>query len=499
MKKIQLIFLVCGLLICIVPFAGMLFYPTEETAENRRPAEYPSFTTKDGGLNLEYSKEFDAWFNDHFAFRNELVAADGYIQGKVFGTSAEEQVIYGTDGWLYYASTLEDYMGTGCMTERERFNLKNNLEILRDWGKEQGVELLLTVPPNKNTLYGEHMPYYDSMIVDPKHTLEYLPRICKEAGIPYADLYSMFLNEQETLYLKRDSHWNGKGALLAYNCIMQKAEEQMNGRDGSSDEQMDGLGASSDDQLNGRDGDAEEAGDSRKKWTYRDYLDAAATRGKDADGDLNRMLYSVYGEKEMDTHYTIPREYSYITATENVEDAWILTEAPGKTGKLVMFRDSFGNTLLPYVANQFGRACFTKESPYRLQKVAAEQKPDLVIFEKVERNLRDFITQPPIIAAPKCAEDHGMGSMKRGKMFEMTFQVEQSELEIKDSPYDPDLVQIFGQVPDGILEEDTRILLQVNGTVYRTFHIGEKGFMVYLDRSECPKDTEPLQVILQDD
>ena len=469
MKKIQLIFLVCGLLICILPFAGMLFYPTEKSAENRRPAEYPSITVKDGGLNTDYSKEFDAWFNDHFAFRNELVAADGYIQGAVFGTSAEEQVIYGTDGWLYYTSTLEDYRGTGCMTERERFNLKNNLEILRDWGEAQGVELLLTVPPNKNTLYGGHMPYYDSMIVDPKHTIGYLPRICGEIGFPYADIYTMFLNEKETLYLKRDSHWNGKGALLAYNCIMQKAEERMNARD------------------------------SRKAWTYRDYLDAAATRGKDADGDLNRMLYSVYGEKEMDTHYTIPREYSYTTATESVEDAWILTEAPGKTGKLVMFRDSFGNTLLPYMANQFGMACFTRESPYRLQKVVAEQKPDLVIFEKVERNLRDFITQPPIIAAPKCTEDRGITSSRRGRMFEITFAVEQSELEIQNSPYDPDMVRILGQVPDGILEADTRILLQINGTVYRTFHIGENGFMVYLDHSEVLKDMEPLQVILQDD
>ena len=453
MKKIQIIFISLCMLVCLIPFAGMAFFPTEKTAENRRPAEFPSLTTQDGALNTEFFSGFDRWFNEHFAFRNELVAADSKLLGTVFGSSAEDQVIYGTDGWLYYASTLEDYTGSGCMTERERFNLKHNLEITLDWAKDRGVALVLTVPPNKNTLYGDHMPYYDSMIADPAHTLDYLSEICGEINLPYADLYALFKNESETLYLKRDSHWNGKGALLAYNCIMERTKETL------------GI-------------------------DYEDYSDAAATRAKDADGDLNRMLYTFYGEKEMDIHYDIEQRYSYITDTESVEDAWIQTKTSGKTGSLLMFRDSFGNTLLPYIADQFESACFTKESPYRLQKLVTEQKPDLVIIEKVERNLRDFITEPPIISAPEASSawqsDQGIRLEK-----------EQLDLRIEDCPYDPSMIRVSGDVPEEFLHTESEILVQVNGTLHRTYHINANGFMVYLERDEMKEDSADIRVLVR--
>ena len=42
--------------------------------------------------------------------------------------------------------------------------------------------------------------------------------------VNYVDLYNLFKSNDETLYLKKDSHWNGKGALLAYKSIMNKTK-----------------------------------------------------------------------------------------------------------------------------------------------------------------------------------------------------------------------------------------------------------------------------------
>ena len=463
MKKLHIIFIAACMLVCLVPFVGMAFHPTKESTENRRLSEFPSVTSKDGGLNTSFFTEFDTWFNEHFAFRNELVAADGVIQGTLFKTSAEDQVIRGTDDWLYYSSTLGDYLGTNCMDERERFNLQHNLEIVSDWAKEKGVELLLTVPPNKNTLYGEHMPYYDSKIVNPSHTLDYLPEICKASGTPYADLAELFRNEEETLYLKRDSHWNGKGALLAYNRIMEHSFVLLNGKTTGS-----------------------------KLWTYEDYLSAPATRAKDTDGDLNRMLYTYYGEKEMDTYYKVDQTFSYVTATESVEDAWIETRAEGKKKSLLMFRDSFGNTLLPYMANQFGKAVFSKESTYRMEKLVEEQKPDLVIMEKVERNLRDYITQPPIVNAPEIWDIEGIISIE-------SVNVDMPEMKMETNPYDPSMVQISGTVPEEMISSESDIVISVNGTFYKAFHTAKSGFVVYLDSEMIFGHSCKVQVILSDD
>ena len=467
---VQLLFLGVGMLTCLVPFVGMAFHPTEDSTENKTPAAFPSVNAKDGGLNTKFFEEFDAWFNEHFAFRNELVAADAYVQGTLFKTSAEEQVIYGTDGWLYYSSTLGDYLGTNCMTERELFNLKHNLKIVTDWAKDRGVTLVLTVPPNKNTLYGEHMPYYASTIVKNEHTMDFLPVICEEIGLPYADLYALFRNQSEELYLKRDSHWNGKGALLAYNRIMETADQAM------------------------PDGYTEHAWDDSMHpdhWSYEDYQSAPAIRAKDADGDLNRMLYTFFGEKEMDTHYDVKPEFSYTTETESVEDAWICTKNPEKERSLVMFRDSFGNTLLPYIADQFQTACFTRESPYRLQKLVEEQKPKLVILEKVERNLKDYITQPPILSAPEVDISSELPSKEPvdGKRPELTAEA---------SVYDPSMIRISGVIPEDILSTETEIVLSVDGTGRKVYHTGSNGFMVYLDSSELSGGTCKVQVLLKD-
>ena len=37
------------------------------------------------------------------------MTANATLQTKVLATSPAEDVIYGTDGWLYYAETLDDY------------------------------------------------------------------------------------------------------------------------------------------------------------------------------------------------------------------------------------------------------------------------------------------------------------------------------------------------------------------------------------------------------
>ena len=457
LKKVQIIFLGLGMLICMLPFLGMVFHPTEETTDNRKQAEYPSLTTKEGKLNTDYPSQLEKWFDDHFFLRNEMIYADSMIQGKIFGTSAVENVIYGTDGWLYYTSTLGDYLGTERMTEREVSMLSHNLSLICNWAEAKGITPVLAVPPNKNTLYGEHMPYYDSLKVDPAHTLEQLPSVCEEIGLPYADLYGVFRDQEEVLYLKRDSHWNNKGAVLACDAILDK------------------TGAA-----------------------YTSFADAEVTRSKDSVGDLDQMLYTFYGEPEMNYHYAVPQTFTYETQTKSVEDAWIATTCEGKKGTLLMFRDSFGNTLLEQMAEQFGRAVFTKESPYRLQKVVREQQPDTLIIEKVERNLKDFITEPPIVDAaefgpPPSVEDITLCDKRKTDPKDF-------ETELSTSPYDPDLYRLSGRIPEdmaeGMVYTDTEICLKINGKLYSAYQTRENGFCLYLNRQQFSEAAMEVQVIL---
>ncbi len=449
MKK-YLIFMIACVAVCLLPFAGMTVWPTTVSTENKAMSEFPKLKEAEGGLNPNYFKELEEYFNEHFAFRNELVYTDAKIQTTVFGVSNVDTVTYGKDGWLYYSSTLDDYLGTHKMSERQVYNLAHNLSLVHQYVEQNGSDFVMAIPPNKNTLYGEHMPYYDSYIVDKEHNVDVLAPKLQKFGVPYADLLSMFRSEDEVLYLKRDSHWNGKGAVMAYNCLMDK------------------LG-----------------------YAHNDYEDCPVSRSKDENGDLNRMLYTFYGEKELNYKYEIAQEFDYANDVKSVEDVWIETELhAGKgagNGKLLMFRDSFANTLIPLIANQFEKAWFTKEVPYGLESLMEQYAPDTVIFEKVERNLPEYIKTPPIISAIEEQVPQAVESLET----DTTITMESLE-------YDAGYYKISGSVEEAFLEDETDIVVGINGSYYKAYHIGANDYEVYIKKENLPTYPIELTVLVKD-
>ncbi len=434
MKKCKTLFLLACLALCLIPLVGMIIRPTTESTENRVLSPFPAIKTETGSLNLDFFKKFETWFQEHFAFRNELVSADAYIQGSVFGTSSTKSVVYGQEGWLYYTSTLKDFLGTDRMTSRELYNLAHNLGIVCRYVEGRSCKVLLAVPPNKSTLYGQYMPYYDSLIADSSHDMDRMKSGLEKARVPYVDLAELFRKEDEILYLKRDSHWNNKGAMMVYNII------------------MDSLG-----------------------YSHENYGDCMVSIVHDEDGDLNRMLYSFYGKREDNYAYDIPQEYYYVTDTKSVEDSWIETENPAAQGKLLMFRDSFGNTLLPLFANQFERACFSKEGLYWVEKHMDECSPDVVVMEKVERNLADFITKPPLLTSP----EEKLPQSTEIRETDTTINLHKCDFNI-------DYCVISGEVDNAIIQEKSDIIVQVNQVCYNAYHIGENGFLVYMKKENMP-------------
>ncbi len=360
MRRSYTIFIICCMLVCAIPLAAMAVRPTTQSTENRVLSSLPSFLDENGRPNLDFFRGLEQYFNEHFAFRNELVCADSLIQSRVFQSSASERVIVGREDWLFYSSTLPDYLGTEPLSDRELCNIAHNLALTDAAVRGAGGRLLIAFPPNKNTLYGEYMPYYDSLIVDPVHGIDRLAPLLRQRGLLYADLAALFRAEDETLYLKRDSHWNNRGALLAYDRIMDLLE-----------------------------------------LPHEDYSGAAVERSFDRQGDLSAMLYTLYGRPSPDYHYSPMQPFERLDGGTAADDPWIETTGVEGRGSLLMFRDSFGNTLLPFFAGAFERAWFTRETPYGLETLLTAHHPQIVILEKVERNLRDFIDEPPILSAPE--------------------------------------------------------------------------------------------------
>ena len=420
------------LLICLVPSAGMLIAPTLTSSENKKMTEFPSFTTEEGGFNREYFRQFENFYNEHAALRNQLIFTDAKIQADVFGVSNVSGVIKGTDGWLYYSSTLDDYLGNKLMSDRELNNLAYNFALIQDYLKANKASFVLTIPANKNTLYPDNMPYYDSYVVDADHNMMMLVPYLRKYDVNYLDLYELFKFNDEVLYLKGDSHWNNKGALLAYNGIM-----------------------------------------ARLKLDHNDYSGVDPVIRHDENGDLNKMLYSFYGPTEDNYDYSLPGNYTYEAGDGDVESSFIVTKGGTENKTLLMFRDSFANTLIPFFSESFDTACYSKGLPNLLEKYVSEYRPTSVVIEKVERNIREYLEDPPVMTALE-TEAPQVYSVKNTA----------SALNVEESTNDASYMRIEGTVDESLISTDTKILVQIGDTCYRPYQTGTSGYVMYIPKTE---------------
>lgn len=408
-KVFSVIFTAACLLCCVIPFAGMAVAPSNEAVGNEQQTTLPSLNTEDGQFNEKYLQQLGDYFSSHYAFRPQIISADAEIQSKAFGTSNLDSVIVGKNKWLYYSSTLDNYLGRNLMSQRAIFNTRNNLEITQEYLSGNNIKFLFAVAPNKNTLYPENMPYYYGKKESTESNLKNFTSSLKDSKLNYCDLLTELESYDEVLYHEQDSHWNSKGALIAYNTI------------------LDSLGK-----------------------VHNNYENANATRTKSFYGDLGKMIYPSTQQPEYNYEYDINQTYSYVTPTKSVEEAMITTKNDEASGSLYMYRDSFGNALLHYFANAYNSAYFTKAFPVNLALEVGFQQSDTVIFEIAERNLIWFAEQPPVIPAKELSVPANLQTVDN----KWDVKAEISEVNMQ-------YVSVTGSVDSELCKDDSELIVLV--------------------------------------
>ena len=453
MKKGKLIYCILFFAICLCPSLGMLVTKQETSSENRQLSEFPSPKTEEGKINVEWLSQAGDYFQEHFAFRNELVTGNALLHGRLLETSTADGVIQGKNGWLYYKDSLDDYLGQDLLSDRSLFNIAHMLSMTQQALEEKGVNFLFTIAPNKNSLYGDNMPYYDKLKVSDQTNRENLESWLTTEKVAYADLYQALMEENEVLYHARDSHWNNKGAALAADVL------------------MDALG---------KDHDSYEG----ESYTVR----------RDYTGDLDTMLYPLASTADDEIYYDKETTYATVEEIQSNFDPRITTANPVKEGSLVMYRDSFGNALLPYMADAYANAYFSRGIPYQLMDVETHSA-DTVIIERAERFLPEMSQFPPVLTA---------------KEISLT---ENEELQGSDGAVDVKIkpqgmtAQLSGRIKEGLLDTDSRIYLKVNGSVYEAFpmdvkveeNLDDNGFCLYLPSELVAADGNDVEILIEKD
>ncbi|MFR4564168.1 MAG: hypothetical protein ACLT5O_06470, partial [Anaerotignum sp.] len=64
------------------------------------------------------------------------------------------------------------------------------------------------------------------------------------------------------------------------------------------------------------------------------------------------MLFPKAVQKEDNYFYDTASNFVYVNEVKDNMDSWIETENPNAIGSILMYRDSFGESLLPFVAGE---------------------------------------------------------------------------------------------------------------------------------------------------
>jgi len=423
MKKRNLLFCVIFTLICVLPLVGMLILGPSAAGSNEVLTNAPQLIKKNGTLNADYLSDLSDYVRDRFGFRQELITANAKVTAALFGESATEKVILGEDGWLYYADTLADFEGTAPMTDRQIWCAAHTLGLMEEFARSRGASFVFAAAPNKNTLYPDHMPYEKTK--QPSN-LERLHQALDAEGVTYCDLLSVLAQTEEAVYYKTDSHWDGYGSALAHDALM-------------------------------------------KTLGVQTQLSSEAFAETAHRGDLTDMLYPASRDMENGLSLRRERTFSYEGAVRGPDDMVIRTVSEGKNGTLLMFRDSFGNTLHQDLAESFSQACFSRAMPYDLSMLDA----DTLIVEIVERNLVDLSTKAPLMEAPV----REMEIPEHKVSAKVTVKTAKCKLE--------GCVEYSGFV-EGEMDWNSPVFVAVDGVVYEATPAGktENAFTLYAPEGE---------------
>jgi hypothetical protein len=327
----------------------------------------------------EFSHAFDKYYQDHFGLRGWLIHRYQREMTKRFKTTGVKSVIEGQDNWLFFAreNVLEDLKGMIHFSPTEERHFWQNLEKRRKWYADKKIAYMVLVAPNKQSIYPNFLPKSLQLQAKQSRLDRLLAQRPAGTKTPLIDPRSLLLEGKKKwrLYDKTDTHWNYRGAFIAYRAIRKQTSKLFPEVDINTDFQF------------------------AKTPNYWPGGDLALMIGRSKTTTETRPVL-------VKNHFTAHKR----SLDKPLADFLSLPELqpllfvnPQRKLKALILRDSFFNQLQPFVSESFAQTLYiwkyynekTQEfcSMETMETLLKLYTPDLVIEETVERHF-DLLLAP---------------------------------------------------------------------------------------------------------
>ena len=316
--------------IIVVMQAAFWLLPRRSFSENEKRvlSEAPQIDAA-GIADGSVFRSIESYLSDHFPGRELWVGTNAYLVN-VEGRGATEDIVRGTDGWLFTAPVSDD-----------RETLWDNMQAITTFAEKQSVPVSMMAVPSAGAVVSDklpalHMPYPDADL------LEEARRIAGNT-LHWVDLYTDFCSAEqpERLYYRTDHHWTSEGAYRAYCLLMEELGQSSVPRDDFTVEQISGFYGTS----YSKSGLWLTEPDTLELWTGSDIQAVTTVYDANRADPVTRdgMFFREYLEDADKYPVFLSGNHARVHIETNADS--------GK--RLLVIKDSYAHALAPFLAEEY--------------------------------------------------------------------------------------------------------------------------------------------------
>jgi hypothetical protein len=286
-----------------------------------------------------------------------------HLKLHLFKDRSVYKVVVGRNGWLYWGELqmVDHFLGLARFSPPQLESWRLLLERRRDWLARQGIQYLVVIPPDKQTVYPDQLPAWLANAAPPHRETkldQFLAYLHAHSTVEILDLRPALIaaRKEAPTYLLNDSHWNSFGGFVACQELIKTLSRRLPGLP----------------PLN--------------------LADFQWTNVPSTGGDLAQMIGLADPEKNyfrFQPGPTLPGLHTNGDLT--LKTAWgmarVLTvENPGSLPQsAVIFHDSFGLAWQQFLGYDFKRVVFEYENHDFNRELIRANSPTVVVNEMLER------------------------------------------------------------------------------------------------------------------
>ncbi|WGD35975.1 DHHW family protein [Olleya sp. YS] len=354
------LFIIVFLTLLIIPNIVLLFgleqgFTNNENIEFETP---PEFDLSQPNTTL---KNYKSYYLGNYGLKKTLVNQYVSFKSEILKENPlPDKVVVGNQGWYFLGNAHKKVLNNTFNTTHDKIQIVQvvkNLKKLSEYLREKNILFYVAVAPNKHSIYKENLPY---KLNQNATFYEELIEALKDNNINYINLHKVLLEKkkEEKIYYKTDTHWNNLGAFYAYQDVINTIGKEL----------------------------------SVKPLSLNDYIINTSLKPVN---HLSKMI-NVY-TKEQVVNLTLKKSVSIDTLSIRFDD--LIFSNQQQQFKLLMSRDSFSDAWIGFFNESFNQTRYIKNYNPITTQLIEQYKPDVVIYEIVERNLPNLV-KPILLKNP---------------------------------------------------------------------------------------------------